>query len=302
MTITYEMLDFLTGGKLGTHNVPCPECSPHRRTPAHRRAKVFRIWYDEPGFASYCCVHCGVSGYAQDAHAARSAAPHPAKIAKARAAAAERDREHNAERLAKARGLWSMRKPMAGTIAETYLRDVRGCGGPLPATLGFLPACGELPPAMIAAFGVAHEIEPGVIAIADDAVQGVHLTRLLRDGSDRIRGERGKIMVGRSASWPITLAPPNDLLGLAITEGIETGLSTYVATGLGVWVAGSASRMPALADKVPSYIECVTVVADADGDGVRFATDLAGKLLERGFPEVRVVVTEEVPVASAEAA
>jgi hypothetical protein len=29
---------------------------------------------------------------------------------------------------------------------------------------------------------------------------------------------------------PITLAPPNDLLELAVTEGIEDGLSVYRAT------------------------------------------------------------------------
>ena len=38
------------------------------------------------------------------------------------------------------------------------------------------------PPALIAAFGMAHEIEPGVIAIAEHAVMAVHLIKLTRDG------------------------------------------------------------------------------------------------------------------------
>jgi putative DNA primase/helicase len=39
----------------------------------------------------------------------------------------------------KARWLWSRRKPISGTIAETYLRTARGIACPLPPTLGFLP-------------------------------------------------------------------------------------------------------------------------------------------------------------------
>jgi len=154
---------------------------------------------------------------------------------------------------------------------------------------------------MIAAFGLAHEITPGVIEIAESAVCGVHLTRLLPDGSDRERGEQGKIMVGHSAGWPIALGPTNDLLGLAISEGIETGFSTYEVSGLGVWAAGSASRMPALADKVPRNIECITIIADGDDDGRRFAEELAGKLVEIGFPEVRVQACsdQDVPANAA---
>lgn len=124
---------------------------------------------------------------------------------------------------------------------------------------------------MIAAFGMPRDV-----AIADDAVTGIHLTRLLPDGSDRERGERGKIMIGHSAGWPIVLAPPNDLLGLAITKGIEDALTTHDGTGLGAWAAGAASRLPAIAERVPDWIECVTVVADDDADGRRHLEARAG--------------------------
>ena len=62
-----------------------------------------------------------------------------------------------------------------------------------PATLGYVPAAGTYPPALTAAFGVPTEPEPGTIAIADNDVRGVHVIRLLPDGSDRERGERAKI-------------------------------------------------------------------------------------------------------------
>jgi hypothetical protein len=114
-----------------------------------------------------------VKGYARDRN---SPPPDPVKVAKARSEAAERDRAHRAERLHKARWLWSQRRPIVGSIAERYLRHKRGVGCRLPATLGFLPACSDYPPAMIAAFGLAHEVEPGVLEIASEAVRGVHLS------------------------------------------------------------------------------------------------------------------------------
>ena len=77
------------------------------------------------------------------------------------------------------------------------------------------------------------------------------------------------------------LAPPNDLLGMAITEGIEDALTVHQATGLGAWAAGAAGRMPALADTVPRYIECVTICAHADQAGRDGALGLADALDRR---------------------
>lgn len=70
---------------------------------------------------------------------------------------------------------------------------------------------------------------------------------------------------------------------LAITEGIEDALSVHEATGLGVWAAGAASRLPALADAVPTWIDFVTVFADDDETGRQNARDLAARLNERGI-------------------
>jgi hypothetical protein len=128
-----------------------------------------------------------------------------------------------------------------------------------------------------------------VMGIADHAVRGIHLTRLKPDGSDRERGDQAKIMIGHSTGAPIVLAPPNDLLGLAIGEGIEKVLAVHEVTGLGAWAAGSASRLPALADTVPVYIECVTVVVDDDPDGRRHAASLIQRLQDRRI-EARGIV------------
>jgi hypothetical protein len=103
------------------------------------------------------------------------------------------------------------------------------------------------------------------------------------DGSAKAGTHNDKIMIGKSSGSPIVLAPPNDLLGLAITEGIEDALSVHEATGLGVWAAGAAGRLPALAERVPNYIDCVTVVADGDDTGRRNAERLATALRRAGF-------------------
>jgi len=46
-------------------------------------------------------------------------------------------------------------------------------------------------------------------------------------------------------------------------------------TGAGMWVAGAAGRMPALAAGLPAYVECVTIWADCDETGLRFAREAA---------------------------
>jgi hypothetical protein len=192
--------------------------------------------------------------------------------------ASDADRERRQRE--KASWLWSRRLPIVGSIAERYLRDARGYNGSLPSTLAFLPARADgQHPAMIAAFGIRDEPKPGALGELDD-VGAVHLTLLRADGSGKADVEKPKLFVGRPLGAPIVLAPVNDLLGLAITEGIEDGLSVHIGTGLGVWVAGCANRLPALAESIPDYIESVTIWADDDAAGARGACELADLLLE----------------------
>ena len=90
-------------------------------------------------------------------------------------------------------------------------------------------------------------------------------------------------MVGSPSGLPIVIAPPNDLLGLAVTEGVEDALSVHQATGLGAWAAGAAAFMPKLADAVPDWIDCVTVFADANQAGETNSAKLAAALNARGI-------------------
>jgi hypothetical protein len=142
---------------------------------------------------------------------------------------------------------------------------------------------------MIAAFGMVAEPKPGALSISDAAVVGVHLTRLAEDGRSKAGTDTDKIMIGTPRRYPIVVAPPNDLCGLAIAEGIEDALSVHEATGLGAWAAGAASFMPALAAAVPEWIECITVMVDDDHAGRSNADLLAERLDRRGF-DVRLVI------------
>ena len=155
--------------------------------------------------------------------------------------------------------------------AGRYLRK-RGYGETFPTTLGFLPANGKHPPALIAAFGFCDEPEPGILR-PPGTINAVHITRLTEAG-DKAAFEPVKIMLGSMSGLPIVLAPANEGLGLAITEGIEDGLSV-LETGLGVWAAGSAGNMPKIAAALPPYVECVTIFAHRDDSGMRFAKEAA---------------------------
>ena len=285
--LTSYILEQQMGGKTGTLDVPCPLCGPDRRHPLNRRRKVMRIWRHDPGFASYHCVRCGASGYARQDCAVNRPVD-SVILMRARAEARERERQYAIKQRRKAVWLWRRRRLIIGSIAETYLREVRSYHGRLPATVGFLRARGEHPPAMIAAFGVAEEIEPGVVVINDVAVRGIHITKLKLDGSGKADTERNKIVIGRCVGSPIVLAPVNDLLGLAICEGIEDALSTYEATGLGAWAAGAASRLPGLAKAIPEYVESLSILVDDDNAGRQHSTELARRAAARGI-EVRQI-------------
>jgi hypothetical protein len=176
-------------------------------------------------------------------------------------------------KLLKARHLWSCRKPAIGSPVEIYLHECRGYGADIPDSIAFLPAGTYSAPAMIARFGAKEEIP------------GIHLTFLRPDGSGKAELEwldGSKMMLGPSKGWPIVVSEGNDRLGMAVTEGIEDGLAIYEATGLCVWAAGSASRLPAL--DVPSWVETLTICVDGDDAGKsgarRLAESLAGRDIE----------------------
>lgn len=291
MNLPFEFIGQLVGDCPGTYDVACPFCGPQRHDPNNRTRRVFRIWLLAYGFATFSCIRCGKKG--STASGWQKAIDHSKMIAIKKQMAA-RDADRKSDQLRRIRYLVGKSRAAESSVVETYLRDVRGYTGTIPSTLRYLPEAGEHPPAMIGLFGIPEEPEPGRLKLSRNKVSRVHLTRLKPDGSGKA-GAPSKIMLGESDGNPLVIAPMNDMLGLAICEGIEDGLSLHLALGIGVWVAGSASQLPSLAEAVPSYTDFVTIFADHDPSGREYADRLAEKIRRRGIDgEIRLLAMEVV--------
>jgi hypothetical protein len=277
-------IEALAAGRLGVIDVACPVCGSAKRSVLSQRRRVLRIWHSEESFATFKCQRCDLQGYARGDRSSHVGGACPTWKSPRKIVTPDPSAGSQRE---KARWLWSRRLQIESSIAERYLREARGYSGVLPATFGFLPASGARPPAMISAVGLPVEIEPGVIGV--DNVEAVHLTKLSASGLAKAGTESDKIMLGSPRGVPIAVAAVNDGLGLAIAEGIEDALSIHEATGLGAWAAGSAPFLPYLADTVPGWVECITLVVDDDKAGRRKSDELAVRLEARGF-EVRLFV------------
>jgi putative DNA primase/helicase len=141
-------------------------------------------------------------------------------------------------------------------------------------------------PALIGTFVLVDEPEPGILG-EPDGVEAVHLTLLAPDGSGKADVAPNKMVIASPRGMPLILAPMNDLMGLAITEGVEDALSVHQATGLGAWAAGSAPFMPKLVTAIEHLAtareydaspDCITIFVDDDDAGRRHAQELAAGL------------------------
>jgi len=270
--------------RAGNHAGPCPRCGGTDRFSISIRKGAFLCRQCHPkggGGAISLVMFLDAVGFraAVEVLIGRRQAPllHQTKPVPAARNSDEYDRRQHE----KAAWLWSQRLPISGSIAEVYLREGRKISCPLPPTLAFLPPFkSEHHPALISAFGLCDEVEPGIITAPHD-ITAVHLTLLRPDGSGKAEVKSDKLMIGSPGKPPIVLAPPNDLLGLAIAEGVEDALTAHEAAGLGAWAAGSAGRMPALAEVIPDYIEALTIFTHGDKAGQHGARALAADLRSR---------------------
>jgi len=201
--------------------------------------------------------------------------------------------------VSRARWLWEHSFPVPGTAAERYLASRA-----IVATdaIRYLPA--KPPqhphPAMIVPFAMPEEPEPGRLVVRPATLTAVHLTLLRADGSGKALCQPNKKRIGRGTWTPMVVAPPNDGLGLVITEGVEDALSLHQATGLGAWAAGGVTFMPALADAVPAYIEVVTIASHPELEARRRAEELAVRLVRRGIDaEIQLIDQSRAHVGAA---
>jgi hypothetical protein len=272
--LDFEMLDRLHGDKSGPVDSPCPLCGPTKQGASARR-KVLRTWSLDSGVITFCCQRCDAQGHvrAEGATVRRASPPRPV----------EPDRTPERQR-DKGRWLWRTSTPARGTIAEVYLREARGITCPLPATVRFLaPHRPAHHPAMVVPFGIPDEPEPGVLRISETQIAAVQLTLLRADGLGKAEVEPNKLTIGSPSGMPMVLAPLNDLMGLAVSEGVEDALSAHAALGLGAWASGGAANLPKLAPAVEAALaDCVTIFVDDDENGRGGSYALASELARVG--------------------
>jgi hypothetical protein len=264
-------LNLALGGKWhGRYGAaPCPICQPERRKGQNALTLA-------DGLNGRLVLDCKKSACAfldilaaAGLHSGEYSPPDAATIVQRNA----EQRVETEKRAAQARRLWREAQPIAGTIAETYLR-ARGITCPLPETLRFHPECWHGPtskrwPAMVG-------------AVQGTGLPAMHRTYLRPDGSGKAALYPDKMMLGATAGGAVRLT--NAQGPLVVAEGIETALS--LASGLlhapaTVWAALSTSGIRGL--HLPPTASRLTIAPDGDKPGREAANALAERAHAQGW-------------------
>ena len=154
--------------------------------------------------------------------------------------------------------LWSNSHPLAGSIAETYLRsrEIRDGSSELrfhPRTPHGRKPFTRFAPALVA-------------AVRDDVgLVGVHRTFLGRTGDRLATLDPARCALGRLGSGAVRLQPAGEVLGLA--EGIETALSAAQLFGVPCWATLGTERFRHVA--IPASVSTLLLFLDQDAGGRR---------------------------------
>jgi len=204
----------------------------------------------------------------------RMAEPDPAELARRR----EADRQQAVRRQRQAVQVWTEAEPIAGTLAETYLRK-RAITGPLPDCLRFHPACWHGPTARRHPALVASVVRRGEIL----GVQRIYL-----DGTGRKAAiDPVKLSLGQCAGGAVRLLDGSG--ALVACEGIETGLS--LLDGLrgrcgAVWACLGTKGLEAV--ELPLGLTKLVIGRDGDAPGNEAANALAARAISRRI-ETRIM-------------
>ena len=252
-------------GRYGT--APCPICQAERR----KDQNALTLSDNE----NRLLAHCKKSGcdfrdivVAAGIIQGTSKAPNPAELAQRKAQAKE---EANRRSL-QAQRLWSETWPIAGSLAEQYLRQ-RAITCELPDTLRFHPEC----------WHPSAKRLPAMLSVVEGAAGfALHRTYLMQDGSGKAQVEPPKAMLGNVSGGAVRLAKASG--PLVVAEGIETALSLCCGLLNGpatVWAALSTAGLVSL--KLPPEVGKLVIAADNDKAGHRAANDLATKASQIGW-------------------
>lgn len=180
---------------------------------------------------------------------------------------------------------------------RTYLRS-RGLGDVVPhspASIRFHPAMRlkQMIDGEMRDFG----LHPAMLSAAlgkDGRVTALHRTYLAPDGNGKAKVPPGvttkKILSAKDREFrglAVRLHRPRKVLG--VTEGIETGLSVFLLSGMPVWPVLSSSYFPSLF--VPEHVEHLVIWMDHDrtGAGTQYGEKLK-KRMAAERPALRVTI------------
>lgn len=174
--------------------------------------------------------------------------------------------------------LWNESLNPQNSIVESYLnhrglvlQDIPRCIRYHPS-LYHKPTC-EYFPAMLSA----------VTRYGSDKIIALHRTYLKVKGEHSSKADvlPNKMMLGQVKGGTVMLTSANPKL--VITEGIETALSVYAATGFSTWASLSASGMVSVQVPPTNITQEIIIAADADATGIAAANKLAARLLDEGY-------------------
>ena len=179
--------------------------------------------------------------------------------------------------------LFAASVPVAGTLADTYLRSRGITRGAPSATFRFHPKCWHRDE------GQTKSVpRPALIAAVTDGagvLQGVHRTWLAPDGQGKAAVETQRRAMGHLLGNAVRLSPQGE--NLVVGEGIETMLSIReVAPGLPVWAALSSGHLGAVL--LPDGLQRLYIAIDRDPAGQSAAERLTTKASKVGIA-VRVL-------------
>jgi hypothetical protein len=129
------------------------------------------------------------------------------------------------------------------------------------------------------------------LASPERQVVGLHHTYLTEAGDKapvpsvkKLRLADGK----QSQGAAIRLFEPEEQLG--VSEGIETGLAAYLATGIPVWPTFSSSLLQSVV--IPRHVKRLIIWADLDksGAGRRAASKLKQRLRDEGYTDLIIQI------------
>ena len=174
--------------------------------------------------------------------------------------------------------LFAASVPIAGTLAETYLRARGITCGATSSALRFHRKCWHRDEGQTKSLP-----RPALIAAVTDGaggLQGVHRTWLAPDGKDKAQVEIQRRAMGHLLGNAVRLTPCNDIL--VVGEGIETMLSLVEAVpGLPVWAALSSGHLGAVL--LPEGLQRLYIAIDRDPAGQRAAERLSARATEVGI-------------------